>query len=198
METQPMSLRVRRILVAIRDGHSAPRSELRKAASLARALGANIELFHSIAEPLAIDSLRYSTTGQSRKQTIEAITQRSQQRLAQLARSSLFKNLSVRTPSSWDYPAHEAIVRRAQAMRAELVVSATQPQRRGVRRLLLTNTDWELIRHCPYPLLLVKSSRDYRKPAVIAAVDPFHANAKPARSRRHLCASGVRDGSSRS
>jgi universal stress protein E len=96
----------------------------------------------------------------------------------------------VRCTSSWDYPAHEAIVRRALATRADLVIAATRHHVPGAR-LLLRNTDWELIRHCPVPLLLVKSAREYRRPAILAAVDPFHAHARPADLDARLLAAGA-------
>jgi universal stress protein E len=175
-----VSLRIRKILVAIRDERRAPRSQLRKSASLARAMGASVELFHAINEPMALEAIRHGHTGRSTEQTMAEGAQRSQQRLERLRRADFFEGLDVQTSVTWDYPPHEAVVRRALAIRADLVIAATQPHRQAAR-LLLTNTDWELIRHCPCPLLLVKSSRDYRKPAVIGAVDPFHAHAKPAR-----------------
>ena len=46
-------------------------------------------------------------------------------------------------------------------------------------RLLLTQTDFELIRHCPVPLLIVKGRAAWRRPRILAALDPFHANDKP-------------------
>jgi universal stress protein E len=48
------------------------------------------------------------------------------------------------------------------------------------RRTFLTNTDWQLIRACPVALLLVKSRPWAHSPRVLAAVDPGHANDKPA------------------
>jgi universal stress protein E len=42
-------------------------------------------------------------------------------------------------------------------------------------------TDWELLRYSPVPVLLVKNKRPYAEPIILAAVDPTHANAKPAR-----------------
>lgn len=175
-----MRLRIRRILVAIRDLRHTPRSQLRKAATLARAAGASLELFHAINEPTALDAVRWGSAGRSTQEAVEVAAQRSQRRLERLGQSNLLRGLKVRSFATWDYPPHEAIVRRALAIRADLVIAATQPQRLGAR-LLLTNTDWELIRHCPCAVLLVKSSRDYRKPKVLAAVDPFHAHAKPTR-----------------
>ena len=55
----------------------------------------------------------------------------------------------------------------------------TPPHNRRAR-IVSESVDWELIRQCPAPLLIVKSRRSYQDSAVVAAVDPFHANAKPA------------------
>lgn len=46
-----MANSIRHILVAIRDLHHAPRTELRKAAELARAADATLELFHAVDLP---------------------------------------------------------------------------------------------------------------------------------------------------
>jgi len=174
-----MARQIRRILVAIGDVRRAPRNELSKAAALARASGASIELFHALAEPDLGAAWRGVTTPQAvrRYRTLAAV--RRCQRLGQLARDKSLRGLKVRCTAAWDYPAHEAIVRRARASRADLVIAATRPHALG-GRLLLRNTDWELIRHCPVPLLLVKSRRPYRQPVILAAVDPFHAHARPA------------------
>jgi len=45
-------------------------------------------------------------------------------------------------------------------------------------RLLLTQTDFELIRGCPVPLLIVKGRAAWRSPRILAALDPFHSNDK--------------------
>ena len=45
---------------------------------------------------------------------------------------------------------------------------------------LLHLTDWELLRTSPLPVLLVKSRRDWGRPAVLSAIDPVHMFAKPA------------------
>jgi universal stress protein E len=97
--------------------------------------------------------------------------------------------VKVSCTASWDHPPHEAIVRHALDTRSDLVIASTRHHGPGVR-LLLRNTDWELIRHCPVPLLLVKTSRPYVKPAIIAAVDPFHT--RPADLDARLLTSGAR------
>jgi universal stress protein E len=45
--------------------------------------------------------------------------------------------------------------------------------------LLLSQTDFELIRRSPLPLLIVKGSKVWRRPRVLAALDPSHARDKP-------------------
>lgn len=160
-----MATRIRRILVAIRDLHHPPRAELRKAAEIARAAKATMELFHVVDAAAETHGL--------------AKTRNAEQRLASFTRLPFFHGLKVTPHSNLDYPPHEAVIRRAIKTRADLVIVATRT--RGLTgRLLLRNTDWELIRQCPCPLLLVKSPRAYAKSVVLVAVDPFHTHSKPA------------------
>jgi universal stress protein E len=44
---------------------------------------------------------------------------------------------------------------------------------------LLRLADWELLRWSPVPVLLVKRGGSYKRPVVLAAIDPGHAHAKP-------------------
>jgi universal stress protein E len=177
-----MAKRIRHILVALGDVGRAPSGELRKAGALARAAGASIELFHALAEPSP-------KSGHGVEKARVAAETKSRNRLERFARAAPLRGLRVKCTTVWDYPAHEAIVRRALTSGADLVIAATHPHRLG-GRLLLRNTDWELIRHCPTAVLLVKSNRQYRKPTVLAAVDPFHAHARPADLDPRLLAMG--------
>jgi len=70
------------------------------------------------------------------------------------------------------------------------VVAATHRHRFGAR-MLLTNTDRELIRQCPVPVLLVHTARPYKNPVVVAAVDPFHARAGAANLDQKLIDTGA-------
>lgn len=154
---------IRHILVAVGDVRHAPGNVLRKVGGLARAAGASIELFHCIAEP----------------DRDAAAAETASRRLERLTHDASLRGLRVKCTTTRDNPPHEAIVRQVISSGADLVVAAVRPHRLG-GQILLRNTDWELIRHCPTPLLLVKSHRPYQKPLVLAAVDPFHAHARPA------------------
>jgi universal stress protein E len=186
-----MAQQLKRILVAIRDVQHAPKNELRKAAALARASRATVELFHAIDEPDPAAGWPETATAQTVARQRDAIAAKRRQRLERFARDASLRGLAVSCTARWDHPPHAAIVRRALASRADLIVAATHGHRLGAR-LVLRNTDWELIRHCPLPLLLVKSRRPYQRPVVLAAVDPFHAHARPAGLDARLLEAGGR------
>src|SRR6266700_1401435 len=166
---------IHRILVAIRDpgGNSFP--AVAKAARLARACSAHLELFHSIKASV------YANTPAAYEEAVLDLheTQRRQylQRLERIAARVRLHGVQVSTAVEYDYPAYDAIVRRACLTMADLIVASRHDDRHAAGLLRLT--DWELLRHSPVPVLLVKRSRPYRHPNVLAAVDPCHAHSKP-------------------
>ncbi|HET8692929.1 MAG TPA: universal stress protein [Steroidobacteraceae bacterium] len=168
--------RVRRILVALKDPAGKPTPALEKAAQLARANGARLELFHGITtsvylEPFAPDVLT--------PERILAVQRRgAKERLEKLAARLRRAGVRASTAIEVDFPAHEAIIRRAARTGADLIVVDAHAGRRMLPALLQL-TDWELLRHSRVPVLVVKGRARYRRPVVLAAVDPMHANAKP-------------------
>ena len=174
-----MTTRIRHILVAVGDEARTSGSELRKTAILARASRASVELFHAMTEPDPAAGYPETLTARIVRERRAALAAHHQRRLERLARDPSLRGIRVTCTAAWDHPPHEAVIRRARRTHADLVIAAAHDHRPGVR-LLLRNTDWELIRHCPVPVLLVKSHRAWRKSAVVAAVDPFHAHARPA------------------
>lgn len=78
----------------------------------------------------------------------------------------------------WAYPKYEAIIAKASEVEAGLIIQHTRSY--GKLELHhLTNDSWQLVRHCPLPLLLVKNDPWDDKPALMAAVDPMHSHHKP-------------------
>jgi universal stress protein E len=171
--------KLRRILVAVADLHHTHGGALRRAAELARSTGARVELFHVVTVPL-MKSKRFGRTLVPFQLTLEESVAVAQKSLARIVHSELFQGCRVDSVAVAETPAHEAIVRRAMATHSDLIINGTSP-RGFANRMLLRHTDWELVRHSPVPLLLVKSTRQARKPLVLAAIDPLHANSKPAR-----------------
>ncbi len=87
--------------------------------------------------------------------------------------------LSVQVVGLWGSPPHQALVDYIQQSQPSLVIKSTSHHNR-VARLFLANDDWELVRHCPTALLLVKGKAWSQPPTFIAAVDPNHLRDKPA------------------
>ena len=86
------------------------------------------------------------------------------------------KGLSVETKAIWGHPGYEMIINAASGM--DLVIVHTR-RHAALSRLFLTNDDWQMVRCCPVPLLLVKEKLWKEKPTILAAVDPMHARHKP-------------------
>lgn len=86
--------------------------------------------------------------------------------------------LSVETVTRWGHPAYETVIREAMARDCDLVIQHTR-QHSAVSRLFLSHNDWQLVRCCPVPLLLVKEAAWQASPVILAAVDPKHARHKP-------------------
>ncbi len=171
--------KLRRILVAIADLDNTHGSVLRRSAALARATGAQVELFHVVTAPF-MEAVPVGRTLMPLQLPPADSLILAQTRLEQIARSKLLQGCRVKVVAVTDKPAHEAIVRRATTTHADLVISGTR-SRGFADRMVLRHTDWELVRHCPVPLLLVKSARRAGKAVVLAAIDPLHTNAKPTR-----------------
>jgi universal stress protein E len=75
-------------------------------------------------------------------------------------------------------PLHRVLLERIKRGSADLVVKDTH-HHSLLKRTLITNTDWHLIRECPVPLLLTKASAWQPQPVVAAAIDPGHEYDRP-------------------
>jgi universal stress protein E len=163
------------ILVVVADPFAREQPALAKAAAIARRCGAALHLFNSFMLPQVMQA----GTVHSTEEVLAAAIQQRKERLQKLS-GSLHLDGRVKCTVHWDYPPHEAIVRQVLQVKPDLLVTDSQRHRR-LARLVLTNTDWELIRNCPCPLWFVRTAPLARSTNVLVAVDPSHAHAKPAR-----------------
>ena len=168
---------IRRILVAVKTLQGKASPAVAKAAQLAQALGASVELFHAIATPLYVDA--YSSTNGSLEDSERDIQQRCLTQLRAMAKRIQRRAIEVSVAAEWDFPGYEAVIRRANHIKADLIVADLHTGRH-IAAGMLHLTDWELLRLSATPVLLVKTKAPYRQPAILAAVDPTHTRAKPA------------------
>lgn len=169
---------LRHILVAIKNPKSRKQPALAKAAQLAGGCGARLTLFHALSTPVYLDA--YVLEGQSLEQVEKDWRERALAQLEKLAAPLRASGLSVAVASVWDFPVYEAVIRRAQRTRADLIVAERHATRHLLPTLLRFN-DWELLRRSPVPVLLIKRGGTWHKPGVLATIDPTHSFAKPAR-----------------
>lgn len=169
-------LELNRILVIIEPGEDS-QPALDRAIQLAKYAESEIELmladYNAYLEdgyyfdPIQAQKLRYEH-GDQHLQYLES--------LAQPLRE---QGLEVSVATAWGNPPYAEIVNRIRDTKPSLVIKSTRHHHK-IARLLLSNEDWELVRYCPEPLLLVKTAPWPAKPLFLAAVDPDHMHDKPA------------------
>ena len=120
----------RRILVAIKTPGSRAQPALRKAAQLALALRAQVEIFHAISEPVYLDA--FLLEGMTLEQTQKQWRDRLVKKLQKHADGLRAEGLEVDVACEWDFPAYEAIIRRAARTDADLIVA----ERHATRHVL--------------------------------------------------------------
>jgi universal stress protein E len=145
----------RHILVVI-DPTAVRHAVLLRAADLALAFGARVELFVAhVGEPAGGFPL------------------------AKLAEDLRERAIETTTDEACSATIHEGILRKVIESRPSLVLKDTHPHS-FLRRSVLPNTDWHLIRSCPVPQLFVRPGEWGRPPQIAAAVDIALPGEKPA------------------
>ncbi len=162
-----------RIFVAIANPWAGITNAIRRASALAHKTGASIELFHAIPSIVSAGMAHADAEHFTRMEA-----QESRRRLERTANRLRREEIIVNTYVQTGYPIHEAILRQVRLTKAQLVIIEAR-KHNVFARLLLTQTDFELIRGCPVPLLIVKGRAAWRSPRILAALDPFHTNDKP-------------------
>jgi len=167
----------RQVMFAVPSPGGVGSAELGKAARIAAALDAELELFHCVYDRSVTRSGRLGTRG-ARRDIQDFVAWRRQQ-LEHMAERIRAKGVRVRTSIRWDYPIHEGIVRQVLRRKPTLLIAQSARKGRTARRVL-TQTDYKLIETCPCPVLFIKTGRPYAEPMIVAAVDPGSTHGKPA------------------
>lgn len=164
-------------ILAIVDPASAEQPAVDRAAYFAERLSADLELFICYYDS-DIAAGRVSTLW-IEKPAREQLMSVLEKKLEELAAPLRARGLNVKVDLAWDHPLDEGILRKILSSKPWMVVKDTH-HHNVLRRTILSNTDWSLIRQCPAPLLLAKLDATSESPKICAAIDPTHANDKPA------------------
>jgi universal stress protein E len=168
----------KQILVVVDPTTNEKQPVIERAAWLAERTGAALQLF-ACDYDANIDAGRVATVWLPDAGPREGLLLRHRRKLEALAGPLRERGLSVTVEVAWDYPLADVLCKRAAAERPWLVAKDAQ-HHTPLQRTLLTSADWQLIRECPAPLLLVKRPAVASNPIVLAAVDPLHVHDKPA------------------
>lgn len=161
------------ILVVVTNAFAREQLAAAKAAAVARRCGARVVLFNTFMVPQPVSDVPMD----SRDQIIGAAIRQREQRLAQIA-AQLRLPRTTKYVVRWDYPTYEAIVRQVRQTKPDLLITESHRHTK-LARIVLANTDWQLMRDCPCPLWFVRSPELPKQPRLLVAVDPRHTHAKP-------------------
>ncbi|HEV8332733.1 MAG TPA: universal stress protein [Steroidobacteraceae bacterium] len=163
------------ILVVVTNPFAREQLAATKAAAVARRCGARVVLFNTFMVPQPVADVPMD----SREQIIGSAIRQREQQLAQIV-ARLRLPRTTKCVVRWDYPIYEAIVRQVRQTKPDLLVTESHRHTK-LARIVLANTDWQLMRECPCPLWFVRSPELPKQPRLLVAVDPRHTHAKPTR-----------------
>lgn len=179
-------LAIKKILVII-EPEKDTQLALGKAIRLARQTGAELEL-------LICDYSSYLEGGYYFDPPQAAVLRkehldRQRELLENMATVIRQQGFTVSVDALWGNPPYRQIIQKVEQSRPDLLVQSTRHHEK-ISRLLLSHQDWQLLRFCPCPVLLVKDKPWNEHPAVVVAVDPNHTNDKPAELDQLLTEAG--------
>ncbi|KAB0550948.1 universal stress protein UspA [Pseudomonas argentinensis] len=173
-------MKLDKLLVVI-DASQPSHPALERAAWLARRTQAHLHvLLVEYSAALDGSTLENSLQTQAREALLEQRSTWLQELLTPLQSEGLALQLDVR----WGKRLHESVLEVADQLQPDLVLKSAA-HNNLLRRLLLTDSCWQLMRHCPFPLWLVHHA-EWRGGKLCTAVDPLHKDDKPAALDHHL------------
>lgn len=161
---------IKNILVIV-DPTATSQPAIVKAMLLAKALAAKVELF--------VCDYRAGLDSRAAVGARATLLEHRRSLLEDFAKPYRKGGIDVSIDAAFENPLHEGLLKKIAKSHADLVVKDTH-YHNLIRRTLITNTDWHLIRSCAPPLLLVKPTHWSPQLRTLAAIDPGHSGDKPA------------------
>lgn len=156
-----------RIIVGV-DQHATSMAAAELAARVAAGLGATLELFTPVYNSQV--SLAHFENREHLAHARDTLVRRHREHLEASA-ATLGVGNGVVCEAAWDHPFEEALIRRVLERAADLLV-VPLPAGTGSGGRSLTSAHWQLVRHCPSPVLLTRGRAWREAPVVVAAIDP--------------------------
>ena len=157
-------LDINHILVVLDSNHP-EQIALDRALWLAESLKADLTLLTATYEAYCEDNS--SLDAETRERVKKALLNKSEQWLKSFVPEAGSINVSAEV--HWQKHLHEAVMESMRHNDFDLVIKGTRPH--GLLDRIFAHTDWNLMRHCPAPVMLVKSAAPWKHNRVLAAID---------------------------
>ncbi|GGO80765.1 hypothetical protein GCM10011348_18190 [Marinobacterium nitratireducens] len=173
---------LRKILVNLEEEHGNDQA-LEKASWLAERTGAAVELFCCCFNLTLRNAWLFDHEAGLHAQ--HAYLRHIEARLDTIAETLVGRGFEVGVDVAWERHHAEGVIRKAIRYEPDLVIHQVGRHSR-LGHYLLAHHDWQLLRDCGFPLLLVKAHRWHEQPRIAACVDPFHDGEAPGELDREL------------
>jgi universal stress protein E len=171
------------VVLAVVEPDVIPQEVIARAAWLSERTGSTLTLLLCDADVTALaNNFFVSAETQAIAENMRTAQREILEDLAEPARK---RNIAVTLDVLEERPVGEGILQRALDIDPRFVVKGTQHHSEA-RRAIFLDTDWFLIRTCPYPLWLVKPHEIAPNPLIVAAVDPTHGHDETAEIDRRI------------
>jgi universal stress protein E len=160
-------LDINHILVVLDSDHPEQHA-LDRALTLASSMKADITILGSCYEAYCEDSS--SLEVETKHQIKSALINNCQLWLDSFLKEAEEKNIEISTEVHWQKNLHNAVMASMNRADFDLVIKGTKPHH-GIVDRIFTHSDWNLLRHCPAPVLLVKSSKPWTNNRILASID---------------------------
>ena len=162
-------LDINHILVVLDKEHP-EQVALDRAIWLAKSLDADLTLLTSVYEPYCESNS--SLDAETRSRIKASLISKAEEWLGSFIDEAA--DLSVCTEVHWQKHLHDAVTEAINKQAYDLVIKSTLQH--GIMDRIFTHTDWNLLRHCPAPVMLVKNAAPWKNNRVVAAIDATSAD----------------------
>jgi universal stress protein E len=167
-----MKFKFRRVLIAVADASA--KKVVDRVVQIAGTSKAHIELFSVVRPPPPV----LGTTSVDDPLVTRWLVEAKARQLEKLAARMRKQGIAVICTVAANASVTDAIVRRVKQTKADLV--AIEAHKHSLMaRLFLSQHDYDLIRHCPVPLLIVKGGKIKATAPIVAALDPWQSIRNP-------------------
>jgi universal stress protein E len=160
-------LDINHILVVLDSDHPEQHA-FDRAITLASAVKADITILGSCFESYCEENS--SLEVETKHKIKSALIKNCELWLESFANEAKKQDIEISTEVHWQKNLHDAVMVSMNSTNFDLVIKGTEAHH-GIVDRIFTHSDWNMLRHCPAPVLLVKSSKPWLNNRILASID---------------------------